>query len=145
MDNDRVTTSIKGNPQNEGVDSAGKQEEETGYTASSSPTRDKAGHYTFTEPETIDVSDKKCYAKKKLIKKNDGSEKYKYYIKIGVDGFVFNPWGMFDEGTEGNYARSRGRAKWSFSEVNKKCFDFYVRFLQSRNKAWLSNAEREVQ
>lgn len=145
MNENRVTTSIKGNSKTEGVDSAGKLEEEVGYTSSSSPERDSAGHYIFDNPEIIDSSDKKCYAKKKLIKKNDGSENYKYYIKTGVEGFVFNPWGMFDEGTEGNYARNRGRSKWSFSEVNKKCFDFYIRFLQSRNKAWLSNAEREVQ
>lgn len=140
---DKFTAKIK-NETDLGVDSAGEIKDTIGYTSSKSPDKDELGHYVFRELNTIDVENKYCYAKKIIIKKENGGERYKYFVKFGIDGAMFDPWGMFSEGTQDRYAKRYGKSQWSFREVNEKCFSFYNKFLQSRNKAWLTNAEREV-
>jgi hypothetical protein len=127
-----------------GEDSAGSMESTVGYTANESPDKDSSGHYVFSEPKQIEPGDEYCYAKKITIKNNNGSIRYKYFVKVGPDGRIFNPWGMFSEGTQGKYSRGRGKLEWKFTDVKEKCFDYYSKFLQSRNAGWLNNAEREL-
>ena len=140
---DDFTTNIK-RETNLGVDSSGEIQEIIGYTNSTAPDKDDFGHYVFSELNTIDPEDKNCYAKKAVIAKQGGGNRFKHYVKFGIDGKMFDPWGMFSEGTQGKYAKRYGKSQWSFREVSEKCFSFYNKFLQSRNKAWLTNAEREV-
>tara|TARA_A100000172_G_C3002995_1_gene96982 strand:+ start:130 stop:561 length:432 start_codon:yes stop_codon:yes gene_type:complete len=115
----------------------------TGYTHSSSPVKDEDGNYDYKNPKTIDENSSDCFSKK-VEYEYEGQSKEKYYVKIGTDGFIFNPWGMFSAGTQARYAKSKGRAEWKFKQVNERCFNFYNKFLQSRNSAWLTNAEREI-
>lgn len=43
------------------------------------------------------------------------------------------------------FRKSRnGLSEWVYREVNPPAFDFYVKFLKTRNTSWLINAEREV-
>ena len=114
----------------------------TGYTYSEMQSKNEKGKYDFGSPETIDPDDSDCFSKK-IEYSHEGSSKTRYYVKVGTDGFIFNPWGMFSEGTQARYAKNKGRSEWKFQQVNEKCFEFYNRFLQSRNSAWLTNAERE--
>jgi len=65
-----------------------------------------------------------------------------YYIKRGPNGHFFNPIGLYDEGK--HQKRHAGESVWVFKEVNKRAFEYYLKFLQNRNKAWLTNAEREA-
>ena len=128
-----------------GSDSSGAIKNTIGYTSTKSPLRDKSGHYFMNEAaEEIEPNDKKCYAKKIIIENTNGETRSKYYVKVGPDGYIFNPWGMFTEGTESEYQRHRGKNRWNFREVSERCFLFYNKFLQSKNKAWLTNAEREI-
>ena len=127
----------------EPLNTEGSTKEEIGYTTNKVISKDENGHYEFSEPEKIDVGSEYCFAKKVKINFSDKSAKEKYYLKVGIDGFIFNPFGLFSEGTEKKYANRHGKSSWSFKEVNNKCFDFYVKFLQSKNQAWLTNAERE--
>lgn len=132
MDKEITTSAIKG--ANEGVDSGGEIERVTGYTISDSSDTTKE----------IDPSNKNCYAKKTILKTGDNKTRNKYFVKVGVDGYIFNPWGMYSEGTQGRYEKGYGKSKWSFSEVSEQCFNFYIKFLQSRSKSWLTHANREI-
>ncbi len=143
MDEENIITSVTN--REVGVDSFGSVEETIGYTNTKQKVRTESTLANFDNPETIDASDKKCYAKKVKIKtsKKD-SYNTKYYVSVSRDGFIFDPWGMFSEGTESDYDKNKGRSKWSFKEVNENCFNYYLRFLQSRNSSWLKNANREI-
>ena len=143
MDKDITTTSIKNSPKH-GLDSSGVIKETIGYTVNETPSKNDRGHYVFDGAKEISPEDKLCYAKKTIIENPDGKTRNKYYVKVGVDGKIFNPWGMFSEGTQGKYSKGRGKSEWSFSGVTKRCFEFYSKFLQSRNSAWLTSAEREM-
>lgn len=77
---------------------------------------------------------------KKVISNN----KTKYYIKVGTYGKIYNPIGLFSEGTENKFLAKIGKKAWEFKEVNYKIFDMYLNFLRTKNIAWLNNAEREM-
>ena len=83
-----------------------------------------------------------CYAKKNHFKNAQGQARESYYIKSGRDGSLFDPWGMFTEGTEKKEFGSE--SYWRFKAVNKKCFELYVRFLESKNNSFKLHAEREI-
>lgn len=68
----------------------------------------------------------------------------KFYIKTGVYGKVYDPIGMFSEGTAAKFLARTGKKAWNYKQVNSKVFDMYLSFLKTKNKAWLSNAEREL-
>jgi len=68
----------------------------------------------------------------------------KFYIKTGVYGKIYNPIGMFSEGTAAKFLARAGKKAWDYKQVNSKVFDMYLSFLKTKNKAWLNNAEREL-
>ena len=112
-------------------------EGEIGYTCLQSPEKDENGHYVYNGAKEIETSSEKCYAK--TVYSNN---RERYFVKTGRDGKIFDPWGMYSEGTE--KSRVRNEPKWRFSSVSKKCFEYYLKFLQSRNSGWLVSSEREV-
>ena len=108
---------------------------------------DSSGNLEITEfygvgGKSDKTEEKECYAKSQKYTNQQGLERLSYYIKSGRDGSLFNPWGMYTEGTESKSFGSE--SYWKFKAVSKKCFDFYLRFLESRNKSWILNAEREI-
>ena len=144
MNKEYITTvSKETKPSEKVVGSSEEVEGVVGYTLSKSPKKDESGHYVFDSPQEIEPSDADCYAKQTSLSLND-SIRHKYHIKCNLEGRLFDPWGMFSEGTQGSYAKRYGKSQWSFKEVDEKCFSCYLKFLQSRNKAWLTNAEREI-
>lgn len=72
------------------------------------------------------------------------NSKNKYYIKVGSYGKIYNPMGLYSEGTSNKFLAKVGKNAWEFTEVNQKVFDMYVNFLRTKNQAWLNNAEREM-
>ena len=84
----------------------------------------------------IDVVAKKIY----YSSNNDP----KYFIKVGTYGKIFNPIGMYSEGQNNKFLAKIGRKQFEFKEVNLRVFDLYLKFLTSKNLAWLNNAEREM-
>ncbi len=68
----------------------------------------------------------------------------RYFVKRGKAGRLFNPIGLYSEGSQ--YSRTRHAAKpnWEIKETTEKIFIYYIKFLRSKNSAWLNNAEREV-
>ena len=77
-------------------------------------------------------------------KKVTNQSSTKFYIKAGVYGKIYNPIGMFSEGTAAKFLARAGKKAWDYKQVNFKVFDMYVSFLKTKNKAWLNNAEREL-
>jgi len=92
---------------------------------------------------TCDADSKECFAKKVTINSKNGLRDV-YYMKVGQNGVAFDPWGTFSEGSQHQFARLQGKDVWNFVEVSKRAFEFYKTFLQTRNKAWKINAEREM-
>lgn len=69
---------------------------------------------------------------------------FRYYIKVGTYGKIYNPIGLYSEGQNTKFLSKIGRKQFEFKEVNQKVFDLYVNFLTTKNLAWLNNAEREL-
>lgn len=67
-----------------------------------------------------------------------------YYIKIGLNGKIYNPMGMFSEGSHNKFLAKLGKPEWKFTKVNQKVFDLYLNFLKTKNVAWLNTAQREL-
>lgn len=68
----------------------------------------------------------------------------KYFIKTGLYGKIYDPIGLYSEGTGAKFLARAGKKAWEFKQVNAKVFDMYLTFLRTKNKAWLTNAEREL-
>jgi len=70
-------------------------------------------------------------------------QRKKFFVKVGRHGRLFNPFGMYSEGTAAKQMRHAGKPEWNFLESEERVFDHYIQFLKSKNPAWLHNAERE--
>lgn len=68
----------------------------------------------------------------------------KYLIKVGLDNRVYNPIGMFSEGSSNKVLAKIGKNEFNFKKVNSRVFNFYLSFLRTKNIAWLNNANREL-
>lgn len=84
--------------------------------------------------------DHNVYAKK--ITRKDRSTKY--LIKIDGSAKLVNPLSVTDEQTGADlFVNDVCRTNKRFREVNPKAFEWYLKFLSTKNIAWLYNAERE--
>ena len=88
--------------------------------------------------EEGDQDDYDAFAKRITIGQRD-----KYYVKRGRHGRLFNPIGLYSEGTAKKQLRHAGKPEWEYKETTQEVFDKYIRFLKTKNVAWLNNAERE--
>lgn len=66
----------------------------------------------------------------------------RYYAKVGPTGRLFNPFGSYEEFESKSRRKSR-KKPFELKEVTQRVFEFYLQFLKTKNKAWLTNAERE--
>lgn len=79
-----------------------------------------------------------------VLAKEVVNEKTSYYIKCDDRGQLYNPYGMYAESHLTTRSRKTGKPNYKFTNVKKRVFDLYLNFLKTKNKAWLSNAEREI-
>lgn len=86
-----------------------------------------------------DVEDDSCA---KLTKTNN---KHRYFIKIDTYGKPYNPIGMYSENQINKFSSKAGKKIYTFKETNEKAFNQYLKFLKTKNLAWLRNAEREME
>lgn len=79
----------------------------------------------------------------KALKRSDNLS-YRYFIKIGAYGKIYNPVSIYDPDSKQPKFMTRVRkSEWEFQEVSPKVFDYYINFLRTKNVAWFNNAERE--
>ena len=69
----------------------------------------------------------------------------RHYLKLGSHGKIYNPIGMYSEGTSNKFLSKIGKKAWEFKSVSPSVFSFYIKFLKTKNIAWLRNAEREME
>ena len=66
----------------------------------------------------------------------------RYLVKLGENGKLFNPYGLYSEGME---TKQRvGRPTWKFINTTENNFKQYITFLKTKNEVFLKNAEREI-
>jgi methyl coenzyme M reductase gamma subunit len=66
----------------------------------------------------------------------------KYFIKFS-NGRLYDPTDIYNS-NRALYRNVSGQIKWSYREVNKNVFKYYIEFLKTKNPAWISNAMRMV-
>jgi hypothetical protein len=69
----------------------------------------------------------------------------RYFLKLGSHGKIYNPIGMYSEGTSNKFLSKIGKKAWEFKSVSPRVFELYTNFLKTKNIAWLRNAEREME
>jgi len=75
------------------------------------------------------------------ILRKDGS--IKYSVRLSNTGKLFNPLSIYGQEQNHSFLNRVCRSNSKFKEVNEKTFNWYVKFLKTKNVAWLNNAERE--
>lgn len=108
----------------------GEEQETVGYSVSKNPD---------SPCLIVPVDSDECFAKRIQT-----GNIIRYYVKFGLDGYMYDPWASMSDGSYNKMAKVLGRKVWEFKEVKKRGFEYYLTFLKSRNKAWKLNAEREV-
>ena len=89
----------------------------------------------------IDIEGNECQ-ESKAVAKQTGSA---FYVKTDREGLLLNPNSIYHvEGEEKSYNRRKGVHSYAFKKVTKECYDLYLRFLQTKNPAFLRNAERRL-
>lgn len=83
---------------------------------------------------------KKVLARK--IQRDDGS--IKYSIKLDNSARLFNPGSIFNTDKHSTFLDTVCRRSNKFKDVSEKTFSMYLKFLKTKNVAYLHNAEREM-
>jgi hypothetical protein len=67
----------------------------------------------------------------------------KYYIRFGFDQKLYDP--LSPTNASKNYTElNRNSENYKFKLVNESTFNFYLKYLSSKNNIWLIKAQREV-
>jgi hypothetical protein len=77
----------------------------------------------------------------KKIYRSDSS--YRLMIKVNTDHKPYNPISTYGKEKSSSFLDAIARSD-KFIQVNQKAFDYYIKFLKSKNVSWLNNTEREI-
>lgn len=99
-------------------------------------------HDSIDEESNYIVENDKAKVFAKKIYDANGSKKL--YIRLANNGNIYNPISVYGEEKTYTFLDRVCKDGIKFREVNQKVFDMYLKFLGSKNIAWLHNAEREV-
>ncbi len=90
-----------------------------------------------------DCVDESTAVAKQVIHENHRKSHYVLKCNFGIDsGHFYNPDGMWT--TENKTIGQIGKEKYTFSKVDEDTFNLYLKFLKTKNKNYLTNAERSV-
>lgn len=84
--------------------------------------------------------DAKVYAKK--TQKRDGS--FRFMIRTNNNGKFYDPTSVYGKEKHSSFLDRVCKSNDKFRSVNEKTFGWYLKFLRTKNTAWLHNAEREA-
>lgn len=66
-----------------------------------------------------------------------------YYVKADMSNRLANPWDAVTSASqEQRFTKRTGKAAWKFIKVNQECFEFYLKFLDTRNTSYYRTCER---
>ena len=91
----------------------------------------------FTKQEWEDRNEEWLLAKKIKL-----GNRQRYYVKIDQNGDLYNPLGLFTHKNDRIFTRKKDLERQKLISVNKDMFNCYVRFLSTKNVAWLSQAKQ---
>lgn len=91
-------------------------------------------------PRCSDESSNNVLAKK--IYRTNSS--IRYCIKIDNNGKIYNPISIYGDTKQSSFLDRVCRFQNKYKDVNYKAFEMYIRFLKTKNLAWLHNVEREA-
>lgn len=97
---------------------------------------DSSGYPTINNPKK--ESDVLAYKTQKV------NGDYKFMIRINADRKLYNPLSIYGHDRSFKLLNNISRSNLEYREVNSQAFDFYLRFLATKNIAWLNKAEREI-
>ena len=106
--------------------------------------------YTLKGMEDIIDSNKNCRLNDEKLNKVFAKKTYRadnthrFYIRVSNNGKLYNPVSMYGEEKTNTFLDRVCKDSIKFKEVNEKTFNLYIGFLNTKNIAWLNNAEREV-
>jgi hypothetical protein len=86
-----------------------------------------------------ELSQDKIFAKK-ITRKNGN---IKYMIRLANNAKLYNPISIYGKEKGNVFLDNVCRSDKKFKEVNEKTFNWYIKFLNTKNISWLNNAERE--
>ncbi len=99
------------------------------------------GKHSEVDEDGNPVIDKESKAYAKQVRRGS---KYDYYVKVGNSGHLFDPLGLYATREESKLAMTRGKSEVRLIKTNKQVFDYYIAYLRTKNKSWLSHASREM-
>lgn len=99
-------------------------------------TEDDSGYPIINNPKK--ESDVLAYKTQKV------NGDYKFMIRINADRKLYNPLSIYGKDRSFRLLDNITRSNLEYKEVNSIAFDFYLRFLSTKNTAWLNKAEREI-
>jgi hypothetical protein len=76
----------------------------------------------------------------KLVSANNKQE---YFVKLDDTGNLYDPLNTGYSVPHRKHKLLNSDKDWQFTKVPKTCFEYYINFLKSMRKTWLSQAERE--
>lgn len=79
-----------------------------------------------------------------LAKKVCTNGRTTYFVKIDQNGELFNPIGMYTHKNDRIFQKKKDLERQKLVAVKKDIFYFYLRFLSTKNKAWLSQAKQAI-
>jgi len=104
----------------------------------------------FTTPDKADYTDNNNIARSKEDNNFIYAKKYtrkngtiKYTVRMGNNSKFVNPFTIYDKEHENLFINNVCRSSDKFKEVSVKVFKLYIQFLNTKNIAYLNNAERE--
>jgi hypothetical protein len=92
-------------------------------------------------PRISDMSNNKIMAKK--IVRDDNSVRFS--IKINNNGKAYNPISLYGAEKSNGFLERVCKNNDKFRDISAKAFSLYIKFLKTKNVAWLHNAEREME
>lgn len=92
-------------------------------------------------PRIQNLDDGKIMAKK--IVRDDNSVRFS--IKMNNNGKAYNPISLYGAEKSSGFLERVCKNNDKFRDISSKAFDLYVKFLKTKNVAWLHNAEREME
>lgn len=69
---------------------------------------------------------------------------HRYMIRTNYSKKLYNPLSIYGKDKSFNLLDNITRSNIEYKEVNSNAFAFYLKFLSSKNIAWLNKAEREI-
>ena len=66
-----------------------------------------------------------------------------FYIKSDLGNRLANPWdAVTSPSQDQRFTKRTGRPAWKFTKVSQECFEFYLKFLDTRNSNYYRTCER---